>query len=222
MRPTFLAVLTALSPEDAAQLARASLRKDGYETWTRPIPGEYRGGPREILTVDVARQGDFVLFRPNPNLRAAHWALRLSQGKTPRAVVLYMGPEVDRVPGVGPVFRDGPGDEALLKIYADGEPWLKVGTAEDTEVAYPVPSIVAERAPTVFSKLEPFLGTLTSPLKNALNHALEHGTPSPAPLLQALGLSESFPTVEATLKLIHRDSPLFRNASPSPMDGGIE
>lgn len=226
MRATFLAVLLDAnsmgSLQSAMELANTSLRKDGYTPWDRPVPDQYRAGPRELLSVDVAIREGFALFRPAPTNRAANWALELSRAPRPRAVVLYMGPEMDNVPGVGSVFRGGRGDEALLKIYADHEPWLKIGTAEDTEVAYPIPSIVTERSATVMAKLEPFLGAMAPALSDALSRCLEGGNPSPELPLAALGLTEVFPTPEKSLHFIHRDSPLFRKASPSPPGRGIK
>jgi len=226
LRATFLAVLldanSTASLQSAIELANTSLRKDDYVPWDRTTPSQYRGGPRELLSVEIAIQGGFALFRPEPADRAAHWALELSSAPSPRAVVLYMGPEMDSVPGVGTVFRGESGDEALLKIYADREPWLKIGTAEDTEVAYPIPSIMTERSATVMTKLEPYLGSMAPALNVALSRCLEGGSPSPELPLAALGLTKVFPTPEKSLRFIHRDSPLFRKASPSPTGRGIK
>jgi len=206
--------------EEAEGLAVASLRKDDYVPWDDPIPAHYTAGPREFFQVDIAIQGKFALYQPKPEARAPHWALRLSGSPQPGAVVLFMGPEMDQIPGVGPVFRGGPGDEALLKIYANNEPWLKIGRAEDVEVSYPIPQIVKERSATVINKLEPHLGGLAEDFKVALKRCLEDDSPSAEKVLAALGLSRVFPVSDRTLRFIRRDSPLFRNAPPSPTERG--
>ena len=225
MRSTFLAVLVdphgAVSTKDAVMVATGSLQKEGYEPWTEPVPDQYQTRPREILNIDIATSSGFVLFRPEPTTWAPHWCLNLIKKSKYQAVVLYMGPELDTIPGIGTRARGGDKDGPVFKIYANDEPWLKVGNCDDPEVAYPVPTLVPERMNVVLEKLSPCLGPINEIFKASVRSAFARNDLRPETLLRALGLTEEFPYPDKSLCFIRTDSPLYRNASPSRTGGGI-
>ena len=223
MRASFHAVLldphNRVSPpsfgERALSLVVDSLARQGYVGWSDPIPRGYRPEPWEVVRVDVAVFGGWALYRLQGRRSPARWAHRLAIEVEPAPVALWLGADIDRIPGVGAVQRGGPEGAPTIKVYVGDTPWLKVGRAPDDEVGYPVPELVSERLPMVLRTLTKRLGPFAEPLERSLRAGLESRRLDAASVSKALGLPDAFPADCESLLLLHRESMLYLNASIS-------
>lgn len=188
------------------------LSEHGYCVWGDTIPKGYPLSPTEVLRAEAIARGPFALVRVHGG-SAAIWAQRLCAHLAGAPVVLFYGPDIDQVPGVGPVRAEGPDGQPALKIYLDGVPALKVGSAPDEEVAWAVPALGPERLAAVDAAIRQAFGAAGGAVCDALAQAVERPPQAAALLQRALDLPPRFGAPEASLVFLQRDSLLYLNAS---------